>query len=240
MGGETQRNFVTNGAQINIDLVDLKDMKHSHEDIQNGLRAFCEELPGLYSYRFSQGRSGPPVGNDIDIRIKGPSLERLAFISDIIKGYLRDIPGVTDIDDSYDAGKKEVRILPYHDRLAMHGLSVAQIAGTIRTASTGSEISQYRGDGVEEYPLILKLQDIYTQDIENLKDLKIRSRTGDLIAIRELADFEIASSISRIEHRDGDRVLSVTASVTTYEEDGKSKRRSPAEVQQFWLAEDWL
>jgi len=231
MGGETQRNFVTNGAQINIDLVDLKDMKHSHEDIQNGLRAFCEELPGLYSYRFSQGRSGPPVGNDIDIRIKGPSLERLAFISDIIKGYLRDIPGVTDIDDSYDAGKKEVRILPYHDRLAMHGLSVAQIAGTIRTASTGSEISQYRGDGVEEYPLILKLQDIYTQDIENLKDLKIRSRTGDLIAIRELADFEIASSISRIEHRDGDRVLSVTASVTTYEEDGKSKRRSPAEVQ---------
>ncbi|MEJ1730566.1 efflux RND transporter permease subunit, partial [Escherichia coli] len=105
---------------------------------------------------------------------------RLAYISDIIKGYLRDIPGVTDIDDSYDAGKREVRILPDHDKLAIYGLSVAQIAGTIRMASTGSEVSQYRGDGVDEFPLILKMQDIYTQDIENLKDLKIRTRMGEL------------------------------------------------------------
>ncbi len=231
MGGDTQRSFVSNAAQINIDLVDLKEMKYSHEQIQNALRAFCEDLPGLYSYRFSQGRSGPPVGDDVDIRIKGPSLERLAYISDIIKGYLRDIPGVTDIDDSYDAGKREVRILPDHDKLAIYGLSVAQIAGTIRMASTGSEVSQYRGDGVDEFPLILKMQDIYTQDIENLKDLKIRTRMGELIAIRELADFEIASSISRIEHRDGDRLLQVTASVSTYEEDGKNKRRTPPEVQ---------
>jgi multidrug efflux pump subunit AcrB len=231
MGGETQRNFVSNAAQINIDLVDVKEMKHSHDDIQNGIRKFCEGLPGLYSYRFSQGRSGPPVGNDVDIRIKGPSLERLAYISDIIKAYLRDIPGVTDIDDTYDAGKKEVRILPDHDKLALHGLTVAQIAGTIRTASNGAEISQYRGEGVDEYPLILKLQDEFTQDIENLKDLKIRTRGGYLVAIRDLADFEIASSISRIEHRDGDRLLQVTASVSSYEEDGKSKRRSPAEVQ---------
>ncbi|MDD2682795.1 MAG: efflux RND transporter permease subunit [Candidatus Cloacimonetes bacterium] len=231
MGGETQRNFATNAAQINIDLVDLEEMKFSHDELRNSIRKFCEDLPGLYSYKFSQGQSGPPVGNDVDIRIKGPSLERLAFISDVIKAYLREIPGVTDIDDSYDTGKKEVRILPYHDKLAVAGLTVAQIASTIRTASTGLEISQYRGEGVDEYPIILKLDDFYTEDLENLKDLKIRTRTGDLIAIRELADFEIASSISRIEHRDSDRVLRVTASVSTYDEGGKSKRRSPAEVQ---------
>jgi multidrug efflux pump len=230
-GGETQRNFASNAAQVNIDLVDLKDMKYSNEKIQNDIRKFCEELPGLYSYRFSLGRSGPPVGNDVDIRIKGPSLERLAFISDVIKAYLRDIPGVTDIDDNYDSGKKEVRIIPDHDKLSIHQLSVAQIASTIRTASTGAEISQYRGDGVDEYPILLKLKDEYTQDLEMLKDLKIRSRTGSLIAIRDLAEFEVASSLSRIEHRDSDRVLRVTASVSTYEEDGKTRRRTPAEVQ---------
>jgi len=231
MGGETQRNFASNAAQINIDLVDIKAMKFSHDEIRNSIRNFCEELPGLYSYKFSLGRSGPPVGEDVDIRIKGPSLERLAFISDVIKGYLRDIPGVTDIDDSYDTGKKEVRILPQHEKLAIAGLTVAQIASTIRTASTGLEISQYRGEGVDEHPMILKLDDIYTEDLENLKDLKIRTRTGDLIAIRELADFDIASSISNIEHRDSDRVLRVTASVSTYEENGKTRRRSPSEVQ---------
>ena len=230
-GGDSQRNFASNNAQINIDLVDIKEMKSSNEKIQNDIRKFCEDLPGLYSYRFSGGRSGPPVGNDVDIRIKGPSLDRLAFISDIIKGYLRSIPGVTDIDDSYDSGKKEVRIIPHHDKLAIYGLTVAQIAGTIRMASTGSEVSKYRGEGVDEYPLILKLKDEYTEDLENLKDLKIRSRKGELVALRELADFEIASSLSRIEHRDSDRVLRVTASVSTYEENGKTKKRTPSEVQ---------
>jgi multidrug efflux pump subunit AcrB len=230
MGGEIQRSYATNNAQVNIDLVDLKDMKYTHDDIRNSIRAYLDKLPGLYSFKFTQGRSGPPVGNDVELRIKGVSLERLSYIGDIVKGQLRTIPGVTDIDDSFDKGKKEVRIKPNHELLAMTGLTVAQIASTIRTASTGSEVGKYRGDGVEEYPLIVKLADEYTLDLENLKNLKIRTRTGDLIPIRELADFEISSSLSKIDHRDLDRIITITASVSTYDDAGRTRKRTPSEV----------
>ncbi|MDY0151328.1 MAG: efflux RND transporter permease subunit, partial [Candidatus Cloacimonas sp.] len=229
-GGEVQRDYATNNAQINIDLVALKDMKYSQDEIRNSIRDFLDKLPGLYSYKFAATRSGPPVGNDVELRIKGENLERLAFISDTIKGYLKTIPGVTDIDDSFAKGKKEVRIIPHQEALSMAGLSVAQIASTIRTASTGSEVSKYRGDGVEEYPIIVKLADSYTGELENLKNLKIRTRTGDLIAIRDLADFEITSSLSQIDHRDLDRIVTVTASVSTYEKNGRQVRRTPSEV----------
>lgn len=235
IGGETQREYATNNAQINIDLVELKKMKFTQEDIRNSIREFLDKLPGLYSYKFSQARSGPPVGNDVELRIKGESLERLAFISDIIKTQLKKIPGVTDIDDSFDKGKKEVRIIPKHNALAMSGLTVAQIASTIRTASTGTEVSKYRGDGVEEYPIIVKLAGEYTDDLENLKNLKIKTRTGDLIAIRDLADFEITSSLSKIDHRDLDRIVTVSASVSTYESEGRQKRRTPSEVNAILL-----
>ncbi|MDD2331279.1 MAG: efflux RND transporter permease subunit [Candidatus Cloacimonetes bacterium] len=230
MGGEVQRNFSTNNAQVNIDLVDLKAMKHSHDQIRSSIRNYLEKLPGLYSYKFAQGQSGPPIGNDVELRIKGESLERLSYIAEIVKGYLKEIPGVTDIDDSLDKGKKEVRIIPRHDVLAMYGFSVSQIASTIRMASSGSEVSKYRGEGVDEYPILLKLSDDYTLDLENLKDLKIRSSSGNLVAIRDLAEFEITSSLSRIEHRDLDRVISVTAAVSSYLENGKTKRRSTSEV----------
>jgi len=230
IGSEGRRDIKTSNAQVNIDLVDLKEMKFSHDDIRNSIRSYLDKLPGLYSYRFSQPRSGPPVGNDIELRIKGENLERLAFLSQNIKTLLKDIPGVADVEDSFDKGKKEVRIVPDHAKLSMYGLSVAQIAGTIRTASKGSEVSKYRGDGIEEYPIIVKLEDIYTQDLEVLKGLKIRTRTGDLIPIRELASFDITSSLSRIEHRDKKRVITVTGSVTTYQEGGRSRKRTPSEV----------
>jgi len=230
MGGEVQREYATNNAQINIDLVDLKDMQFTQDDIRNSIRDFLDKLPGLYSYKFSQGRSGPPVGNDVELRIKGENLERLAFISETIKRELKKIPGVTDVDDSFAKGKKEVRIIPHYEAISMAGLTVAQIASTIRTASTGSDVSKYRGDGVEEYPIIVKLAGIYTDELESLKNLKIRTRTGDLISISDLADFEISSSLSKIDHRDSDRLVTVTASVSTYEVNGKQKKRTPSEV----------
>ncbi len=229
-GGEVQRDYATSNAQLNIDLVDLKKMKYTHDQIRNEIRGFLDKLPGLYSYKFSRGQAGPPIGNDVELRIKGKSLERLAFIADVVKNDLKQIPGVTDIDDSFDKGNKEVRIIPRHDMLIMNGLTVAQIASAIRTASTGSEVSKYRGEGVDEYPIVVKLQDAYTREMENLKNLKIRTRTGDLIAIRDLAEFEITSSLSKIEHRDQDRIITVTASVSTYDKNGRQVKRSPSEV----------
>jgi len=229
-GGEVRLDYATNLAQVNIDLVDLKDMKYTHDEIKNTIRDYLDKMPGLYSFKFSQGRGGPPVGNDVELRIKGKSLEKLAYISDVLKNQLKQIPGVTDIDDSFDKGKKEVKIIPRHDLLSMNGLTVAQIASTIRMASTGSEVSKYRGEGVDEYPLVVKLADSYTEELENLKNLKIRTRTGDLIAIRDLAEFEISSSLSKIEHRDGDRIVTVTAAAGTYEKNGRIVKRSASEI----------
>ncbi|MDZ4181286.1 MAG: efflux RND transporter permease subunit [Candidatus Cloacimonadaceae bacterium] len=230
IGGEGMREIRSSNAQINIDLVDLKDMKYSHDEIRAAIRAYLDKLPGLYSYRFSQGRSGPPVGNDVEIRVKGDNLERLAYISEIVKSNLKNIPGVVDIEDSFDKGKKEVRIKPHQEKLSMAGLTVAQIASTIRTASRGTEATKYRGQGVDEFPLIVKLDDRYTDDLEILKNLKIRTRAGELIAIRDLADFEITSSLSRIEHRDKKRVITITAAVSTYDKGGRQVKRTPSEV----------
>ncbi len=230
IGSEGRRDEKTSNAQINIDLVALKDMKYTHDEIRNSIRGYLDKLPGLYSYKFVSSRSGPPVGNDVEIRVKGENLEKLAYISDVIKSNLKKIPGVTDIEDSFDTGKKEVRIVPNQEKLSMYGLSVAQIALTIRTASAGTEATKYRGEGVDEYPLIVKLEDRYTQDLEILKNLKIRTRDGNLIAIRDLADFEIISSLSKIDHRDKKRIITVTGSVTTYDDSGKMRKRTPSEV----------
>jgi HAE1 family hydrophobic/amphiphilic exporter-1 len=76
----------------------------------------------------------------------------------------------------------------------------------------------------------VKLDDRYTQELEALKNLKVRNPLGSLIAIRDLASFEISSSISRIGHYDGNRVISVTVAVGEYSENGKTRKRTTSEV----------
>jgi len=230
LSSEGLRDTKTSNAQVSIDLVPLKDMKFTHEQIRKDIRDFLDKLPGLYTYNFSRGQAGPPLGKDVDIRLKGESLQRLAYISDVVKSNLKKIPGVEDIDDSFDEGKMEASIKLSQEKLSMYGLTVAQIASAIRTASTGSAVTQFRGNGLDEVPIIVKLSDKYTEDLETLKNLKVRTRTGDLIAIRDLSDVTIAGSVSRISHYDGDRVLSVTASVAEYSNGGAKKKRTTSEV----------
>jgi multidrug efflux pump subunit AcrB len=230
IGSEGRQDIKSSNAQINFDLVEQKQMQFTHDEIKAAIRKVLDRTPGIYSFKFRESMAGPPLGKDVEIRIKGDNLDRLAYIAEIVKANLSKIPGVADIDDSFDQGKKEVRIIPDPDKLALYGLSVAQVAGSVRTAGNGLEVSQYRGGGVDEYPIIVKLDDKYTRELEPLKDLKLKARTGELIALRDLADFQFKSSLAQIEHRDKKRVVTITAATVRFEENGRSRKRSTSEV----------
>jgi len=225
-----QRMMMTSNAQMSIDLKESDLMSFTHEEIKNSIRSFLEDLPGLYSYRFAVPESGPPTGNDIEIRVKGDNLDRLEHIGEIITGELSRIPGVADIEDSFHPGKKEVKIYPHHDKLALYGLTVANIAGVVRTASYGSKVSEFRGGGVEEFDIVVRLKEHQIHDLEDLKNLQVRTMQGDLVKIKELADFTITSSLSQIEHRDSKRLITITANNSYYMENGFRKKRTTDEV----------
>lgn len=224
------RQLSTSYAQLAIDLVESDDMKYTHDDIKKAIRQFLDKLPGIYSYAFALPMAGPPTGKDVEIRIKGDNLDRLEYIGEIVKSELYKIPGVVEIEDSFQPGKKEIKIYPNHEKLALYGLNVAQVAGLVRTASYGSTISKYRGDGIEEYDLIVRVKEEQVDDLEEIKSLKIRNYKGDLIELRDLADFQLTSSLAIIQHRDKKRVITITGDTSFYEENGMKKKRSTDEV----------
>ena len=225
----------TNNAQLRIDLKDIDDMKYSHAEIKKTIRSYLEKIPGLYTYQFAKPQKGAPTGNDVEIRVKGDNLERLKYIGNIIKDELEKIPGVVDIEDSFQPGKKEVQIIPKHERLALYGLSVSQVAGFIRTASYGTTISKYRGDGTDEYDIILRLKEDQIDDLNDLDHLKIRTRNGDLINLNELAEFEIKSGLAQVRHRDKKRIIVITGNTSLYKDGEKMKKRSTDDVMQILM-----
>lgn len=223
-------NIDTRNANIKIDLVELDDMKFSHDQIMNSIRKFVEDLSGLYTYGFRQGGGGPPTGNDIEIRVKGDDLNRLDEIGEYIISELEKIPGTTDLETSFADGKKEIRLLPKHDKMAYHGLNVQALAGLVGYASYGGYVSKYRGHQMEEYDVVLRVQEDQIKELSDLENLPIRTRSGDLITLKEVADLQIATGYASIAHRDRKRLITVYGSVTTYQENGATRLRTADEV----------
>jgi len=218
-------------AQLRIDLKEEDKMRYTQAEVKNEIRAKLDQISGIYSYSFDQEDSGPPTGNDVEIRIKGDNLDRLDYIGQIVQDELAKIPGVADIRDDFAEGKDEIRILPNYAKLALYGLSVSDVASVVRVASYGSTVSTFRGFGIDEYDIIVRMRQSQVDDLEELKDLKVRTGSGALIALRDLADFQITKSLAQINHRDEKRVITINAANAVYTDDkGKTRRRSTDEV----------
>lgn len=220
----------TSNAQINIDLIDREERNFTNKEIKEKLRPYLDNLSGLYSYKFVINQHGPPMGEDIELRVKGDNLDRLAYIGEIIKDELAKIPGVVEIEDSFKEGKNELKIIPKPEKLAYYGLTVSDVALTIRTASYGSTVSKYRGAGTDEYDIIVKQKEVDIDDLEDIRNLRIRTRQGNIIYLKDIAEFKQEKSLEEIKHRDEKRIITITASNGEYEENGKTKERKTNEV----------
>lgn len=223
----------TSSAEIRMDLVDPDKLTYSVEDIRNSIRKYLSSIPDVYTYSFKTGRGGPPTGNDIELRIMGDNLNKLKLIGDYIIDKLKKIPGTTDFETSFLTGEKELNIIPKYDNLAINSLTVQDVAYFINSASYGTVASKYRGEGLTEYDIIVKNNDSVKDNIEILKNLKIRSKNGLLIPLKDVVDFTISKSYSEINHYNKKRVLTITGNTTYYNDKGKVVKRTPDEVTQI-------
>ena len=221
----------TSHAEVKIDLLDADDLTFSIEKIKGSIRKYLDTVPGLFSYKFIEGEhGGAPTGGDIELRIIGNNIDKLESIGNYVISILGDIPGVTDLETNMDDGKKEIKIKPKHDKLGLYGLTVNEISSLVSIASYGAPISKFRGGELDEYDIVVRVQEDQIDDVSDLKEIKIPTMTGDLIPLKELADFEISAGYSQIQHYNGNRVLTVTGNTTTYDENGRSVKQTPDEV----------
>lgn len=233
MRTENRMELRSSYSQITIDFIDYRQMQYTSDEIRAAIRPFLDTQPAIFRYNFDVFRAGPPAGRDVELRVRGDNLDRLQYISNYIQDELRQIPGVTDISDSFSEGKREIKIVPDQDRLAMYGLTVVQFALYVRTALTGVSVSTYRGDGYKEYDIIVKMQDEFVEDLNNLKNIAIRPPGRAPVALSDLAEFEFETGIAAIEHRNRRRVVTIRANTTFYEENGRRVRRRPSEVNEI-------
>ncbi|KPL08138.1 hypothetical protein AMJ86_01835 [bacterium SM23_57] len=204
--------YRANVGMVIVDLVERHDRDRDVDEITEDLRYRIGSIPGAKSLEFAKIQSGPPTGNDVDVKIKGKYFEDLEAITEIIKDELHSIDGVRDIRDNFDPGIEELRVVVDPQRTAFYGLDVGSVSLAVRTAFDGTVATVMR-EGDEELDVLVRYPEDRRGTIEDLEKLYIVSPAGAVIPFSAVCTIRKSTGISDIQRFKRERAISVTANI---------------------------
>lgn len=153
---------------------------------------------------------GPPMGLPVAVHVASndDSIRRSA--AQEVAEWLRSVGGVTNIEVDERPGTPEIDLQLDYDKLALHGLSAQNVGLTLRAAFHGLPASEHR-DLDETTDFRVMLEPNARTSLDALLELPVRSRSGDLVRLRDVVRPVELAAVSRIYHREGRRAATVTA-----------------------------
>ena len=179
---------------------------------------------------------GPAVAAPVELRIAGPDLQVLRRLGEEARAVMREIPTVTAVRASIDAGAPGVRMALDEARVRRLGLTLDDVARQMEAAlegATGGTLVE----GTEEIPVRVRLADPWRRDLAALADLPVVVPTegGELlpaVPLSALGTLTVAPQATPITRRDGERTQTVQAfvahGVLPQEALGEAQRRLEA------------
>jgi multidrug efflux pump subunit AcrB len=203
---------LTHVGQIIIYLTPEADRTRKTQEITDHLRQESTKLEGFSLMDFENIRMGPPVGKPIQIRIRGENLLVSNKITQEFITALENLEGVNDVQDDYELDKDEYRIIVDPIKAAQTGLTVEDIAKTIRHAFDGHVATKIK-TSEEEIDVVVKFPIELRHDHKALTSLVIPNNKGNLIKIDQVATFEKHKGLLSIRHFDSTRTINITANI---------------------------
>ena len=171
-------------------------------------------FPGLspsVGTRFDSILGSGPTAAPVEISVFGQDLDALDAAARRIASVARALPGAGDVRVD-DPGRAPVmRADIDFQRLALFGLSSADILATVRAAFEGETVAQIY-DGSRVVDLAVSAQESLRRDPEGVGDLLLRSTSGIAVPLRTVANGYLTDDRDVIAHDGGLRRQIVTAS----------------------------
>ena len=204
----------TNTARVRAWLVSPNQRDRSSTQVANDLREKLRGIPGAtIRVREGQGlfimRMGTNTDQAVGIEIRGYDLKTGQDLANQISNVVSDVPGVTDVRISREAGQPEFRVKIDRNKAAELGLTATQIGSTVQTAMGGTAATKVRVEG-KEYDVIVRLAEEDRRGLDNINNLSIVNNAGQPIALQSAAWLQSGEGPVRVERRDRERIVTVS------------------------------
>lgn len=198
-----------------IILTNAEQRERSADEVANDLNAQLVDIGNIKLVKFTVDAGGPPPGEPVEIRVIGQDLDdRNATVTRLMQ-WMRDRDGLDKVTNSEALKDPQLQIMPQYEWLARYGLTVNDLATTLRIAFDGDSVTTtWLGD--EEVNLRVLL-DSEHRSLEKLVNTNIYTSTGEQVPLKRLAEVKSVQAPREIQHFNGDRQVLVTAQITDEE-----------------------
>jgi multidrug efflux pump subunit AcrB len=218
--GMVRHYYLRSGAhvgEVRINLLAKDKREQQSHEIALRIRPEIERLGKQYgvNLKIVEIPPGPPVLSDLVAEIYGPieaSIDQLIAVSQRVRIDMEKTAGVVDVDDFSEAPHDKVRFQLNREKAALSGISVAQVAETLRIAAAGQQVGIVHIDS-ERQPLEINLQlpRALRSSVPDLLALRIKTGQGELIPLSEIATVQSENEDQPIFHKNLQRVNYVVA-----------------------------
>lgn len=205
-------------GEVRLTLVPASQRERSNAEVAAELRkALQGTVPGMeVRTRAPQGQFllervlGTTEG--ITVEVSGYDLDLLDHLARQAAARVAELPGVTDVVLSRQAGVPQARIHIDRDKAADLGLSAGDVARTLEIAVAGAEAGEFHVEG-NAYRILVQLADAEHLPLSEILDLRLRNARGQDVALRSAVESDPGLGPIVIERKAQERMVKLTANV---------------------------
>ncbi len=210
-GGSSISSSEAHLAEVNVELLSAEERGRSvsSAEMKNRWRQIVGEIPGVSSLTFVSEIFG--AGDEISVELSHENFDTLLGAVEKLKTSLRQYSGVTDIADSFEQGKAELR-LDLTDSGRMLGLTLNDLAQQVRQGFYGYEAQRIQR-GRDDIRVMVRYPQAYRKSIADIENMRIRLANGTELPFSTVAKVHYDRGYAAIDRIDRRRVVTVTADV---------------------------
>jgi multidrug efflux pump subunit AcrB len=210
-----------NVADLQVNLVGKGARDSQSHDIAKRVRPAIQQMALKHNARVkvSEVPPGPPVLQTLVAEIYGPDYQRQIEIGRQIQEVFDKTDGVVDVDTYTEADQPKFRFAVDKEKAAINGVSVEQVAATLRIAVGGLTAGlAHQPQEKEDLPIVLQLPRAGRSSVDDLRRIKVMGMRGNLVPLGELVRVEEQVAEKSIYHKNLMPVVYVTGDVAGSEE----------------------
>lgn len=199
LGSLDETDIGTNLSKIMVKLVPAEEREISSIEAAG---IFIRELADIPNARVRVAAAATVGGGDAPVKfyLLGQDVGQLEIYKDEIFSKLKSIEGLTNLNTSSRSGKPEITLLPYRKKVADAGLTIFDLAMTLRSSIEGIIATRYKEAG-EEYDIRVVLSEDSVDTPEKIGSIAVVSPTG-VYRLSQLARINFTEGYSKIMHKD--------------------------------------
>ena len=180
-----------NSGFISVRLKEKDQRSLSQSQIMARMRIDFNQLAGVKAFPSGVSFAGGRRSEKLQFSITGPSIEKVATLSDELLIKLSENEGLGRIDLNLQLNLPQMILDIDRERASSFGITAADIAEAISVLSNGLDVARFNdepGDG-HRYDIRMKAKEGSFEKLNDLNKIYLRSKSGELIRLDTIASF---------------------------------------------------